>query len=206
MSGRQAEAARNDQRILQAARAVFVADPGAPITAVAKHAGVGISALYTRYGSKEELLRTLCTAGLQTFVAETEAAIERVGHGEDHWQVFAEFMRNLADADTSSLTRAFAGKFAPTPEMFGLANRSAELSEEFFGLVRDVLRPDLVLHDVSLAFELVAAIKFADPARTTELRHRYLALILDGMRAAGRPALPGPPPGWPEISERWNPS
>src|SRR4029077_8865108 len=64
MSGRQAEAARNDQRILDSARAVFVADPDAPITAVAKHAGVGISALYTRYGSKEELLRTLCTDGL----------------------------------------------------------------------------------------------------------------------------------------------
>src|SRR5690242_18246863 len=132
MSGRQAEAARNDQRILESARAVFVADPGAPITAVAKHAGVGISALYTRYGSKEELLRTLCTGGLQTFVRETEAAIERVRQGEDRWPVFADFMRNLTDADTSSLTRAFAGKFAPTPEMFALANRSAELSEEFF--------------------------------------------------------------------------
>jgi AcrR family transcriptional regulator len=206
MSGRQAEAARNDQRILESARAVFVADPGAPITAVAKHAGVGISALYTRYGSKEELLRTLCTDGLQTFVQETETAIERVRQGHDHWQVFAAFMQNLTDADTSSLTRAFAGKFAPTPEMFALANRSAELSQEFFGLIRDVLRPDLVLHDISLSFELVAAIKFADPARTTELRHRYLALILDGMRAADRDALPGPPPAWPEISERWNAS
>src|SRR6478752_5821667 len=201
MSGRQAEAARNDQRILESARAVFVADPGAPITAVAKHAGVGISALYTRYASKEELLRTLCTDGLRTFVQETEAAIERVKQGHDHWQVFAAFMQNLTDADTSSLTRAFAGKFAPTPEMFALANRSAELSEEFFGLIRDVLLPD-----ISLSFELVAAIKFADPARTTELRHRYLALILDGMRAADRDALPGPPPAWPEISERWNAS
>ena len=206
MSGRQAEAARNDQRILDSARAVFVADPGAPITAVAKHAGVGISALYTRYGSKEELLRKLCTDGLLIFVAETEKALSRVRAGEDHWPVFADYMRKLTDADTSSLTRAFAGKFAPTPEMFSLANRSAELSEEFFGLIRDVLRPDLVLHDVSLSFELVAAIKFADPARTTELRHRYLALILDGMRAADRGALPGPPPAWPEISERWNAS
>src|SRR5438552_14236320 len=116
MSGRQAEAARNDQRILESARAVFVADPGAPITAVAKHAGVGISALYTRYGSKAELLRTLCTDGLLIFVRETGAAIERVKQGHDHWQVFADFMRHLTDADTSSLTRAFAGKFAPTPE------------------------------------------------------------------------------------------
>ena len=206
MSGRQAEAARNDQRILDSARAVFVADPGAPITAVAKHAGVGISALYTRYGSKEELLRTLCADGLLIVVRETEAALEQVQAGRDHWQVFADFMRSLADADTSSMTRAFAGKFAPTPEMFALANRSSELMAELFGLIRDVLRPDLELHDVSLVFELLAAIKFADPRRTTELRHRYLALILDGMRATDRGELPGPPPAWPELSERWRAS
>jgi AcrR family transcriptional regulator len=184
---------------------VFVADPGAPITAVAKHAGVGISALYTRYGSKEELLRKLCTDGLLIFVAETEKALGRVRAGEDRWQVFADYMRNLTDADTSSLTRALAGQFAPTPEMFALATRSSELSEELFGLIRGVLRPDLALHDLSLSFELVAAIKFADPGRTAELRRRYLALILDGMRADGRSELPGSPPGWQEISERWNP-
>jgi hypothetical protein len=114
-------------------------------------------------------------------------------------------MRNLTDADTSSLTRALAGQFAPTPEMFALATRSSELSEELFGLIRGVLRPDLALHDLSLSFELVAAIKFADPGRTAELRRRYLALILDGMRADGRSELPGSPPGWQEISERWNP-
>ncbi len=53
---------------------------------------------------------------------------------------------------------------------------------------------------------MVAAIKFADPGRTTELRHRYLALILDGMRAADRGELPGPPPDWRELSERWHAS
>jgi AcrR family transcriptional regulator len=206
LSGRQAEAARNDQRILDSARAVFVNDPGAPITAVAKHAGVGISALYTRYGSKEELLRKLCTDGLLIVVAETEAAIKQVESGRDHWQVFADFMRHLTDADTSSMTLALAGKFAPTPEMFALANRSSELMSQFFALIRDALRPDLVLHDVSLAFELVAAIKLADPARTTELRHRYLALILDGMRASDRGELPGPAPAWQELSGRWTTS
>src|SRR6266581_4697316 len=77
LSSRRAQAARNDELILQAAKAVFVADPGAPITAVAKHAGVGISALYTRYGSKEELLRRLCSDGLLIVVQETEAALER---------------------------------------------------------------------------------------------------------------------------------
>ena len=203
LSGRQAEAARNDQRILDSARAVFVNDPGAPITAVAKHAGVGISALYTRYGSKEELLRKLCTDGLMIVIAETEAAIEQIENGRDRWQVFAGFMRNLADADTSSMTRALAGKFAPTPEMFALANHSSKLMDTLFGLIRDVLRPDMAVHDVSLVFELVAATKLSSAERTTELRHRYLALILDGMRATDREPLPGPPPAWQELSERW---
>ena len=208
LSGRQAEAARNDRRILESARAVFVADPDAPITAVAKHAGVGISALYTRYGSKEELLRTLCTDGLVIVVAETEAAIERIKAGHDRWQVFADFMRHLADADTSSMTRAFAGKFAPTPEMFALANRSSELMDTFFGLIRDTLRPGVVPHDLSLVFELVAAIRFSSPERTIALRHRYLAVILDGLHASTgtHEDLPGPPPAWQELSERWIPS
>jgi AcrR family transcriptional regulator len=203
LSGRQAEAARNDQRILDSARAVFVRDPDAPITAVAKHAGVGISALYTRYASKEELLRKLCTDGLARFVAETEAALEALRANGDHWQAFADYMRNLADADTSSMTLALAGKFAPTPEMFALAERASTLMGELFAEVRDVLRPDVGLHDLSVVFELVASIKAKTPERRQELRHRYLALILDGMRAAEREELPGPPPAWQELSERW---
>ena len=206
LSGRQAEAARNDQRILESARAVFIEDPGAPITAVAKHAGVGISALYTRYASKEELLRTLCTDGLERLTVGVEAALEQARNGADPWQVLAGFMRDMVDADTSSLTRALAGKFTPTPDMFTLANRSSELMNELFGLVRDVLRPGVVLHDLSLIFELVAVIKGPTPDRTRELRHRYLALVLDGLRARDREELPGPPPTWQELSERWIPS
>jgi AcrR family transcriptional regulator len=205
LSGRQAEAARNDLRILESARAVFIEDPSAPIVAVAKHAGVGISALYTRYASKEELLRKLCTDGLVRLIAGTETALDQARNGRDHWQVLTNFMRNQVDADTSSMTRALAGKFVPTPDMFTLANRSSELMNELFSLIRDVLRPDVVLHDLSLVFELVAAIKGATPERTWELRHRYLALILDGLRARDREELPGPPPTWQELSERWIP-
>ena len=124
MSGRRAEAARNDERILESARAVFLDDPEAPITAVAKHAGVGISALYSRYGSKEELLRKLCSDGLERFVTETEAAL---ADDRDDWTVYSDYMRRLVDADTSSMTLALAGSFTPTTEMFALAERANEL-------------------------------------------------------------------------------
>ncbi len=201
LSGRKAQAARNDQVILEAARAVFLADPGAPISAVAKRAGVGIGALYTRYGSKEELLRKLCTDGLQRFVTETEAALADT---RDHWAAFTSFMEKLVAADTSSMTLALAGTFTPTPDMFALAERSNRLLQEFFERVRDALRPGLSVHDISLVFELVAAVKLANPERTAQLRQRYLSVILSGMRhSAAGGDLPGPPPSWQEINERW---
>ncbi len=200
LSGRRAEAARNDELILAAARTVFVADPGAPITAVAKRAGVGISALYSRYGSKEELLRTLCHDGLKTYVEETEAAL---ADDRDPWLVFETYMRRLVAADTSSLTLALAGSFAPTEEMTELAERANRLSAELFGRFAPVLRPGVEVHDLSLVFELMAAVKLGDAARNAELRDRYLTAILDGLRAENQAPLPGPPPDWAEINARW---
>jgi AcrR family transcriptional regulator len=200
LSGRRAEAARNDERILESARAVFLDDPEAPITAVAKHAGVGISALYSRYGSKEELLRKLCSDGLERFVAETEAAL---ADERDEWTVYSEYMRRLVDADTSSMTLALAGSFTPTPEMFALAERANELVARLFDRVKGALSPDVDVHDASIVFEMVAAIKLGDRARTQELRRRYLAIILDGMRAKRDHPLPAKPPTWRELNERW---
>jgi AcrR family transcriptional regulator len=202
LSGRRAQAARNDKLILDSARAVFVAEPDAPITAVARHAGVGISALYSRYRSKEELLRKLCNDGLERLVAETEAAL---ADDRDDWSVFASLMTRLVDADTSSLTAALAGTFTPTPDMLQLANRANQLLSELFQRVSGVLRPGVAVHDLSVIFEMLAAVKNPDPERTRELRRRYLAVILDGLRAGPRDQLPAAAPTWTEIASRWEP-
>jgi AcrR family transcriptional regulator len=156
LSGRRAQAARNDKLILESARAVFIAEPDAPITAVARHAGVGISALYSRYGSKEELLRKLCSDGLERLVAETEAAL---ADDRDDWTVFTDLMTRLVDADTSSLTAALAGTFTPTPDMLQLAERANRLLSELFDRVSGALRPGTAVHDLSVIFEMVAAVK-----------------------------------------------
>ena len=115
LSGRRAEAARNDRKILDAAREVFVADPEAPISKVAQRAGVGISALYRRYASKEDLLRRLCADGLRSYIAAAEDALADEG---DPWAAFADFMRRVVDADTHSLTLRLAGTFTPTDELY----------------------------------------------------------------------------------------
>jgi AcrR family transcriptional regulator len=204
LSGRRAEAARNDERILESARAVFLADPGAPISAVAHHAGVGVGALYRRYPSKEELLRTICADGLARFIAAAEAALLDDG---DPWEAFAGFMRACADGDTNSLTQRLAGTFTPTQELYREAGRAQGLLTALFDrtLTAGAIREDLVVNDIGLLLEQVAALRVGDERRTKELRQRYLALLLDAVRAGGAPPLPGAPPSWEEVAARWNP-
>jgi AcrR family transcriptional regulator len=205
LGGRRAEAARNDDRILAAARAVFMADPAAPISAVAARAGVGVGALYRRYPSKEELLRRLCAEGLQRYVAVVEAALADEG---DVWEAFAGFMHAAVEADTNSLTTRLAGTFTPTQELYREADRAQTLNRRLIARVRDAgaLRADVEAEDVGIALELVAGLRLGDATRTKQLRHRYLQLILDGLRASPGDDLPGPGPTWGELSARWSPA
>src|SRR5262245_13027551 len=117
LSGRRAQAARNDEVILKAAREVFLADPGAPISAVAQAAGVGMSALYRRYPSKEDLIRRLCTIGLQTYIDLAQDCVDDEG---DPWEAFATFMRRAVDAHTNALTLRLAGTFTPDARLYAL--------------------------------------------------------------------------------------
>lgn len=211
LPGRQAEAARNDELILDAARAVFTADPGAPVSDVAKRAGVGIAALYRRYPGKEDMLRKLSGDGLRRYIAEAEQAL---AGDRDPWTAFAAFMDRVAKADTHSLTQRLAGTFTLTEGLYRDAARAQELNVALFERVRaaGAIRPDVVVDDIAWILEMVAAVRLRDAQRTSELRQRYLTLVLDGLRAPGETGesgragalLPGPPPTWPEIGERWN--
>jgi AcrR family transcriptional regulator len=203
LSGRRAEAARNDAVILEAARAVFVEDPKAPISAVAGWAGVGIGAIYRRYGSKEDLLRRLAADGLEVYISVVEDALADEG---DPWEAFARFMRRIVDADTHSLTLSLAGTFVPTEELYRDSARAQELNERLFGRTRDAgaIRPDVEVDDIALLFEQLAAVRMGDEERTRQLRRRYLRLLLDALRDRSGSRLPGPPPSWGEIQRRWS--
>jgi hypothetical protein len=54
-------------------------------------------------------------------------------------------------------------------------------------------------------FEQVSNLRGATPRRTAELRARFLALQLDGLRAPARTPLPGPPTTGEELRARWDP-
>ncbi|GAA4535757.1 TetR/AcrR family transcriptional regulator [Amycolatopsis samaneae] len=199
LSGRRGQAARNDVVILDAARTVFLADPKAPVSAVAEHAGVGISALYRRYPGKEALLCRLCHDGLRQYIAEAEAA----SRDPDAWSALTEFLGRVVDADVHSLTVNLAGAFTPTPDMGEDARRAGELTAGLVARAKAAgcLREDVVTEDVGLLLECCAAVRTPDPDRTRVLRRRYLALLVAGL-AGGGPPLPGPPPAPGELG-RW---
>ncbi len=205
LSGRQAAARRNDVAILAAARAVFVANPGAPIAAVAERAGVNISGLYRRFASKEDLLRQLCRDGLQAYVDIARAALD--DEAGDPWEVFATFMRRVVEADSHALTVKLAGSFQPTEDLWRNGVDAEQLHAQLIARTQaaGALRADLDPEDLSFIFEQLTSLKAATPERTAQLRARYLALHLDALRAPGRTPLPGPPPTAEEQRGRWLP-
>ena len=205
LSGRKAQANRNDQAILDAARTVFIRDPAAPIAAVAKEAGVGISALYRRYAGKEELLQTLCANGLATYI---ECAERALADADDPWRAFTGFLRDVIDADVHALTVNLAGTFTPTEAMYHQSTRANELAARILERARQAgkVRPDLDLNDLAMLLEQLTAVSTADPDRTAVLRRRYLAMHFDALRAeSASGALPCPPPTDAELGARWVP-
>lgn len=203
MSGRKAQAARNDASILDAARTVFLRDPDAPVSAVASAAGVGISALYRRYAGKEVLLQTLCAAGLRRYI---EVAEEALAADVGAWEAFAGFLTGIVESDVHSLTVRLAGTFTPTEELGELAGRANGLTRKLLRRTKTAhaVRSDLHLNDLPMLFEQWSAIRVGDDRRTAALRRRFLALHLDALRPDAMTArLPGTPPSDAELGERW---
>ena len=205
LSGRRAEAVRNNTRILESAKAVFVDNPAAPIAAVAEHAGVGISALYRRYPSKEDLLRKLCADGLKIYVDAVERAVDDQG---DPWQAFVTFMQTIVDANSLALTVKLAGTFTPTEDLYRDSQRGQQLNQQLVERTKaaGVLREDIDVNDMTFIFEQLTSVKLGDETRTRALRRRYLALFLQAMHTGGGDTpLPGPAPSWQEVAQRWEP-
>lgn len=202
LSGRRAEAARNDGRILDAARAVFLANPSAPIADVAKAAGVGISALYRRYASKEALLRELARDGLSRYIADLSAALDADG---DPWEIYSRFMHRVVDGQSQALAQRVAGTFKPTAELTRLAGKASRLANEFHDRTQQAgaLRPDVSSADIVLVLEMISFVDLPGPERGRELRHRYLELLLQALRAPTNARLSGKPASEADLTVRW---
>ncbi|MFJ2606152.1 TetR/AcrR family transcriptional regulator [Streptomyces sp. NPDC087425] len=183
-----ADAARNSERILRAAREVYAENgPDAMLEDIARRAGVGIATLYRRFPNKEALVRA---AFEQSMSEHLSPAIERALADEDTRQgldtllnaalsMMARERNILAAADLSGTLTAEVA--APFLDPLMLLVRRGQRS--------GALRADLVPDDVHrLMGMLIGVLWSIDPAG--EGWRRYVALTLDALSPVGASPLP----------------
>lgn len=165
-------------------------------------AGVGVSALYRRYPSKEELLRELARDGLSRYIADLRLALADDG---DPWQAFSACLHRVVDGESQALAQRVAGKFRPTEQLRKLAGEASRLALELHRRTRQAgaLREDVSPADVTLILEMISFVELPGPDRGRELRHRYLELALQALRGPAREPLPGDPADEADLTARW---
>jgi AcrR family transcriptional regulator len=202
--GRQAEARRNDLAVLEAARDVFTTQgAGAPVSAVAERAGVGMGTLYRRYGSKTELLQRLCLLAMEQALEAADAALRAA----DPWAGLAGYIRACIEL-RSGVLAALAGQFEATAQLRRTARRSQDSVRELVSRAQasGQLRPDVTALDIAWLIEQFSrrAPGPLDPAEERSVRARLLAIALDGLRAPASGRLPGPAPSRAHYEKRWS--
>ncbi len=200
--GRQAEATRNDQRVLDAARDVFAArGTAATVSAIAERAGVGMGSLYRRYGSKDALLRHLCIASMEQSIRAARDALD----ADDPWQGLTDYVRACVAQGTGALA-PLAGTLDLTPQMWDTARRGQRMLERIVARAhRDGrLRPDVTPLDIAWLVEVFGRFVRTDAAdQDAVVPRRLLAIVLDGLKAAEADPLPGPVPSKRRYGQRW---
>lgn len=191
--GREAEARRNDERVLAAALEVYAADPRAPMSAVARRAGVGQATLYRRYRSKEELLARVCEDGMERI---RDAALAASDPAVEPFAAVERFLRWYLESGTTQLS-SLLGMFTPVESQFALARAGNEAVQALVdrAVAAGRMRADVSGADLTL---LVARLSGLD-----EGRERYLALFLQALAQVDAPALPGHPLAAGDIERPW---
>ena len=192
-TGLRADARRNQERILDAARAVITEQgPEFGVNDVALRAGVGLRTIYRRFARREDLL----SAVFERYIAdEVQPVVEAAVAQDGPWQALADGLAATivtvaansalltAARDTALVTRATAEGFVKPltgalkrAQAAGVARADLDGSD-FPSLIAMVVATMLTMPDLEIE----------QPARW----RRYLVLLLDGCRTA-ETALPFP--------------
>lgn len=183
-----ADAARNVERILRAAREVYgELGPDAPVEAVARRAGVGERTLYRRFPTKADLVR----AALDQSIAEDlTPVIESAGRARDPLRGLTQLIEaaiSLGAREHSLLTAARRAGSLTSDVSVSLNAALAELARE--GQRVGSIRPDLVTDDlprlVAMLFGVLSTMETG-----SEGWRRYVALVVDAISVDQRRPLP----------------
>ncbi|WP_121183254.1 TetR/AcrR family transcriptional regulator [Nocardiopsis sp. Huas11] len=192
-----ADARRNRERVLVAARAVF-AERGidAPMATVARRAGLGVATLYRHFPTRDALVRGAYTQQMQTCArALTEALAD-----PDPWRGFRHLVETVCalQLEERGFPAAFTAAFPDSSSEYKQARGRAE--RDFAVLVRraqesGALRADFHPSDIAVVLLAHCGLAAALPGDGAASR-RLVAYLLQSFRAdaAGAVGEPLPPP------------
>jgi len=204
-----ADAERNRQRLLDAARELF-AERGLDVTLddVARRAGVGTGTAYRRFANKEALIDALMVDRIEELAQIARSCLE----DPDPWEGLAGYFERALALQASDRglkevlfsagrgrERVDAARRALGPVVTQLVERAIEAG---------VVRRDMSTTDVPLVnFMLNVIVDFGREVQP-DLYRRYLAIVLDGLRPQpeGAPELPVAALDFPRFGQamaRW---
>jgi AcrR family transcriptional regulator len=189
-----ADARRNRERVLTAAREVF-AEQGreAQMDDVARRAQVGVGTVYRHFPTKDALIEALAD---DYFARQAEAARDAL-EVEDPWEAFSGYVHR--GSDILGENRALAQVLRDRPGMMSAAALRAAEELGFFETLTALidraqdagaLRPDFRLEDIPL---MMCALGSLQTSRGDDSWRRQRAIILDGLHAPGSEPLPHEP-------------
>jgi AcrR family transcriptional regulator len=180
-----ADARRNRERIIAAAREVF-AESGrdAQMDDVADRAGVGVGTVYRHFASKDVLIGELLTQKFTAIIGLMQEA--KAEGGEPGEALLGCLGHCAATMEQDAATQAVLSGPQPTAVWTAAAptmRRLNAISDEMIsaGQASGTLRDDLKVTDIRLMMGGIAA-TMSDPT-LAPLWRRHLQLMLDGMRA-----------------------
>jgi AcrR family transcriptional regulator len=187
-----ADARRNRAAVLAAARKRLAKDGlEGPVEDIARAAGVGIGTVYRHFPSKGDLIAALVRDRFERLAERTAEALAE----PDPWEAFCDLMRFSAELQVSD--RALSQFLAQQPRLgyheaveTGLRDLTAQLianAQEAGGMRRDAVVEDVPTLVCGLG--AITACAASMPALNWE---RYVAIMLDGLRAPGSNPLPPP--------------
>lgn len=182
------DAARNHQRIIDAARELF-ADRGLEITLddVAERAGVGVGTVYRRFANKRELISEVFAGHVREFAEAAQDALAAADPWEGVVRLFEYACRHMAT------NRGFSEvmlEMHDDPERFGYPREQiGPAVAAVMQRARDagVVQPGIEATDLfALIYMVDSLAEFARPV-DSDIWRRYMAITLNGIRAESTP-------------------
>jgi AcrR family transcriptional regulator len=189
-----ADAERNRERVLDAAREVFAEQGlGASTNEIARRAGVGVATLFRRFRTRDELIGAVFADKMTAYASAIDDALA----DPDPWHGFCCYIERVCQmqADDRGFADVLIMTFPTAKALEEERNRSARALTELLERAKATgrLRPDFAHQDVPLILMANAGVVATTRDTAPDAWRRLVGYLLQSFAAETARPLPDPP-------------